>query len=313
MRKPEPNFFIVGAPKCGTTSLYEHLRPHPQIFMPYVKELHHFGSDLQFSTPLLQQRRDRDTYLSYFADWAGEPCIGEASVFYLASTRAAQEIHDFNPDARIIIMLRNPVDMLYSLYHQLCFTGVEDQPSFEDALAAEEPRKQGQDIPPRTNWVGTLYYREMATYSPQVQRYFDVFGREQVHVIILDDYKRDPEAAYAETLRFLQVDDSFRPDFAVANASKTIRNPLLRDFLNYPPEWYQALLRMGKQIVPTSMREWVNDRIRSYNAVPYKRPPMNPETRQRLTEDFAEEVSALGDLLGRDLSHWSQPRESQPS
>src|SRR5882672_1680365 len=110
MRKPD--CFIVGAPRCGTTAMYTYLGQHPEIFMSARKEPHFFGTDL--SSPALV--RDEQQYLSLFAKAQNEKRAGEASVFYLYSQRAAREIHAFCPSARIIIMLRNPVEMMYSLH-----------------------------------------------------------------------------------------------------------------------------------------------------------------------------------------------------
>jgi hypothetical protein len=304
MGQVKPNLFIVGAPKSGTSAMDQYLKAHPQIFMSQVKELHHFGSDLEFRTPLIERRQDRDVYLSYFAGWNGEPVVGEASVFYLSSREAAQEIYEFNPQARIIIMLRNPVDMMYSMYYQMRFTGEENLPSFEEALEAEERRKLGEDIPSTAGWAGGLHYRELARYTSQVKRYFDVFGHSQVHVIIFDDLKTDVKQAYRKTLEFLEVDNSFQPEFAVVNSSKAVRIPILRNFLMYPPRWYQTLLILGKKTVPARWRERVNKLLKSYNAIPYKRPPMISHTRRQLIREFRDEIDSLGNLLDRDLSPW---------
>ncbi|MFQ5570582.1 MAG: sulfotransferase, partial [Rhodothermales bacterium] len=109
-----PDFFIVGAPKCGTTAMFRYLQEHPEIYLP-KKEFHHFGSDLR--PPNYQGRnRDRAVYLSLFAGVTTEKRIGEASVWYLYSKKAAREIKAFAPEADVIIMLRNPVEMMYSLY-----------------------------------------------------------------------------------------------------------------------------------------------------------------------------------------------------
>ena len=200
------------------------LRQHPDIFMPYIKEMHHFGADIQFRSPIVAKRKKRDVYLSYFKDWNCEKRIGEASPFYLYSLSASQEIYDFDPTAKIIIMLRNPADMLYSLYSQLCASGVETLETFEDALAAEERRKKGIDIPEHTNWVKLLYYTEIVRYTEQVKRYIDIFGREQVHVIFFDDFKSDIEAVYRNLLEFLEVNPNFQPEFPVVNANKVMRS-----------------------------------------------------------------------------------------
>jgi len=146
-----PDFFIVGAPKCGTTAMSDYLRQHPEIYMPQRKEPHFFGSDLDAPYPYFI--RDKEQYFSLFAEAKDEKRVGEASVWYLYSKRAAFEIKEFCPTASIIIMLRNPVDMIYSLHSQRLFTGNEDIPDFEEALEAEEDRKRGLRIPSRTYLV----------------------------------------------------------------------------------------------------------------------------------------------------------------
>jgi len=177
-----PNFFIVGAPKCGTTAFYEYLRLHPEIFMSVPKEPHYFGSDLlrKRARPTLSQ------YLSCFEGAELKKRVGEASVFYLYSSRAAAEIKEFCPEARIIIMLRNPVEMLYSLHSELLFTMYEDIVDFEAALEAEADRKLGLRVPRGARHVNYLFYRDIGRFSSQVQRYFDAFGRANAHLVVYD-------------------------------------------------------------------------------------------------------------------------------
>src|SRR5579859_908594 len=134
-----PNFFIVGAPKCGTTALNHYLSAHPEIFMA-KKEMHHFGADLKFGPQFF--RRDRAEYLAEFAGGQGRKRVGESSVWYLFSREAAAELKAFNPEARVIIMLREPVAMLHSLFHQFRADGNEPLLVFEEALAAE---KEGRE------------------------------------------------------------------------------------------------------------------------------------------------------------------------
>jgi hypothetical protein len=116
---PYPNFFIVGAPKSGTTALHTYLGMHPEVFMG-PKEAHFFAPDVRIE-PL-----DSDKYFEGFVGAEGKACIGEASVFYLYPEKAAAAIHEFNPNAKIIVMLRNPVDLLYSLHSQFQFDQLED-------------------------------------------------------------------------------------------------------------------------------------------------------------------------------------------
>jgi hypothetical protein len=300
-----PNFFIVGAPKCGTTALYEYLKAHPDIYMPYQKEPHFFATDIHAER--YQRYRSMEAYLALFDQAKREKRVGEASVLYLYSADAARRIHDFDSSARIIVMLRNPVDMIYSMYSQQVYSGEEDLPSLEEALAAEPVRKQGKLIPPGLSGaVDALYYRDLARYAVQVERYFDVFGRDAVHVIIFDDFSADTATVYWETLDFLEVDPGLKLDLKAINQNKRIRSALVHNFFKRPPAWYTRLLVTGRSVVPAGLRHSVTRLIRDMNSQPVRRPPMDPTLRRLLQDEFAPEVTRLSELLDRDLSHWCQ-------
>ncbi len=293
----KPNFFIVGAPKCGTTAMYTYLDAHPDVFMPDRKEPHFFGSDLEH---LPIDARSRDEYLGLFAPAGDKKRIGEASVYYMISHTAAQEIAAFNPAAHIIIMLREPVDMLHSLYHHLLYSGSETEATFEAALAAEPDRRAGRRLPPTMRRRQSLYYREIVAYTAQVERYFNAFGRDAVHVILFDDLKRDTAALYRDVLAFLDIDSGFQPDFRRVNESRRIRSRRLHFVYSFifrrgmdhlhGPAWY--LTRKGVSV------------LRSLNTTYAPRPPLDPDLRDRLRRELAPEVARLGELLGRDLSQW---------
>ncbi|MBI3796732.1 MAG: sulfotransferase [Deltaproteobacteria bacterium] len=293
----KPDFFIVGAPKCGTTAMNDYLRQHPEIFLPAKKEIHFFGSELVFQ----KSRVTEEEYFSHYRAVREEKRIGEAAVWYLYSKRAAAEIKEFNPEARSIIMLRNPVDMMYSMHGQRLYNDNEDIRDFEEALAAEAERQQGRRLYKNAANLMGFFYRDIASYTPQVQRYFAVFGRDKVHVIIFDDFKSDTAQAYRATCEFLGVDPHFRPEFAVINPSKTVHNKTLRSFLRYPPPPASWLLKLLQR---SPVRLGIRKRLRSLNTKYESRPPMNPELKRRLQVEFLPEVQQLGELLGRDLTHW---------
>jgi hypothetical protein len=299
-----PNYFIVGAPKCGTTAMYEYLNAHPDVFMCPIKEPHFFGSDLVGER--FKRAGGLAGYLALFAGAGDARRIGEASIFYLFSQRAAQEIHDFDPDARIIALLRSPVDMLYAWYYELRFQAEEPLPTFEDALAAESERKQGRQIPSRLlNMPESLHYRDLACFTEQVRRYFDVFGRDAVRVIIFDDLKADTPGAYRQTLEFLDLDPSVEVALNAVNVSKTLRFPALRRFLHAPPRWwYRGPVALGRVLVPAMQRRRINQWLMQINARKEARPPMDPATRRQLQDDFLPEIERLSALLDRDLTHW---------
>ena len=291
-------FFLVGAPRCGTTAMYEYLRRHPEIYMPvYDKEPHFFGSD--FVAPRFARFRGNEKkYRRLFAGAGKGQLRGEASVFYLYSREAANEIRSFDRSAKVLVMLRNPVDMLYSYHQFLVSLGDEVLTSFEDALAAEKVRKAGQQIPQNLYLMAeALYYRDVARFSEQVARYFDVFGREQVHVVIFDDFKTSTEAEYRKVLAFLGVDCGFKPDFTVVNANQEVRSRRLQRLLRNP-----RLVSLVAPIEPIVLPAYTLLRRLNVKRVP--RSPLPPELRQRLQEEFVPEVRKLSDLLRRDLMHW---------
>lgn len=300
MRKPD--FFIVGAPKCGTTSMNDYLQVHPEIFIPVKKEIHFFGSDLPF---LKGTRVTEQEYMAYFAPARDEKRVGEASVWYLYSQRAAAEIKAFMPTARIIIMLRNPVDMMYSLHSQRLYNDNENILNFAEALAAEAERKQGRRLYQNASDIMGSLYRAAATYTLQIQRYFEVFGRERVHVIIFDDFARATPEVYRQACEFLEVSPEFQPEFHIINANKGVHSPALRALLRYPPGPLRWLLKLlGLRPARQGFKGW----LRRLNTRYEPRPPLDLELRRRLQAEFAPEVGRLSTLLGRDLTPWCRPR-----
>jgi hypothetical protein len=293
MRKPD--FFIVGAPKCGTSALCTYLKQHPEIFIAQLKELHFFGSDVRYP-----KRPTLDGYLAHFASARDERRIGEGSTSYLFSERAAREIQEFNPSAKIIIMLRNPVDTMYSLHSELLYWLNEDLEDFEAALAAEEPRKSGLMWPQRVHIIDYSHYRRNVRFAEQVRRYFDVFGRERVQVILQEEFNRDRAGIYEQTLRFLDVSADFRPDFKDVNGNKRIRNRALQRFLLEPP----APVGWIRDKLPTRIDQIVFGLLRRLNTSFTPRPRMRSELRKQLQSEFLPEVEQLSELLGRDLTYW---------
>lgn len=291
-----PDFFIVGAPKSGTTAMYEYLRTHPDLFLPARKELRYFGRDLDI--------RDREAfseaaYLAHFAAAPPAARVGTAYVWYLFSTTAAAEIREFSPDARIIAMVRNPVDMLPALHGEHLSNGNEDISDFTAALDAEPDRRAGRRIPRHAHLPQGLWYSQVPRYTEQLERYFEAFGRDRVHVIVFDDFAADPAAAYRDTLRFLGVAGEHAPDtFAVVNASHRTRSERLRHFLARPPRPLRLLIRHA---VPARVRRAAYERAKRANSAVAPRPPVPDTTRRRLADAFRPEVHRLSTLLDRDL------------
>lgn len=295
----KPDFFIVGAAKCGTTSLYEYLRRHPQIHMSPHKEPHYFARD--FYVPPEWCIRDDEQYVQLFAGAEGATRVGEASVWYIYSQAAAQELKAFSPDARIIVMLRDPIDMMYSLHGQFLWNCNDDILNFEEALAAQEERSRGLRIPAEAHMAASLQYARVASFSSQVRRYYDAFGADRVHVILFQDFLRDTPGEYAKVLRFLDVDPTFVPDFKIANSAKPITPRLNRFFARRP-----VLRRTLRAVVAGELIRRVNYAI-PYVAQAVARPSkIDPALRARLLPQFIGEIEALEQLIGRDLSAWKR-------
>ena len=293
---PKPDFLIVGAFKSGSTALYEGLRRHPQIFMPFHKEPLYFGDDLT-------RRYGRYTeaeYLHLFDPAKPGQKSGEASTWYLYSVSAAREIHDFNPDMRIMVVLRNPVDVMYSEHSQLIYNVIEDLPSFEDALAAEPDRRAGRRIPEGPINIENLFYRHSVRFAEQLERYFDVFGRERVHVMLWDDLRRDGATVIRDALAFLGVDPTLAAAPPNANENKRVRSPLIQRLIFAP----RLLLPLAPFLRRFPLVRAVRTRLLDMNSEAKPRAPMDPALRRRLLDEFTPDIERLGALIGRDLSAW---------
>ena len=298
-----PNFFIVGAPKCGTTALYEYLRAHPNVFMPELKEPHFFARDLG-GYPRI---KTLEAYRELFAPRAAHHlAVGEASVYYLRSEVAARNIHGFNPDARIIAMFRNPVDMVYSLHSQLLYWSEEIEPDFETAWRLQERRRRGRDLPPQSRGAFLLDYTQVGCFGTQVERLLSVVPRSQVKLILYDDFTASPRAVYDETIEFLGLPPDHRSEFPRINENKRARLAWLGNFLRKPPPQLRATVQRLKRMVGAEGISAVKKSVVGLNTRKERRSPLSPEFRAELVEVFREEVALLGRLMERDLSHWSE-------
>ena len=299
----KPNFFIVGAPKCGTTALYEYLRPHPNIFMPKVKEPHFFAKDLG-TYPFIKTLED---YTGLFAAAGSRHLrVGEASVYYLRSTVAIANIRAFNPDARLIAMFRNPLEMLHSFHAQLLYVAEESESDFETAWRLQEDRSRGIGLPPRSRGAFLVQYRELGRFGTQTERLLSIFPREQVRLILYDDFAAAPQAVYDDVIEFLGIPHDGRTEFPRINEGKRARFDWLRDFYRKPPPPLRSAFRGFKWAVGGDSMGTVARKLVALNTVKERRPPLSPEFRAELVEAFRDEVALLGRLLERDLSHWME-------
>ena len=293
----DPDFFIVGAPRSGTTALCNYLRMHPDLFISSPKEPTFFGRDL---TP--KKFPTLESYRALFANTGKAKRAGDGSVAYLASDCAAEEIHAFNPEASIIIILRSPVDMMHSLHLKHYLMGIEPCRTLEEALAAEPGRlATGAGVPPDT-CAKVISLRNRATYTPQVRRFLEEFGPARVKMFLFDDFEANPTRVFHESCRFLGVRDDISPCCSPHNVGRQVKSAGWHEFLTRSPRWAQTIVRA---LLPfPALRNRLQKRLVKCNQCGGKPAAMSPELRARLQQEFAPEIAELSRLTGWDLSHW---------
>jgi hypothetical protein len=308
-----PDFFIVGHAKSGTTALYEMLRRHPQIYMPDVKEPMFFARNP--SPPAAGSRESSfeqtgrrsetlDQYLSLFEAAGADQRVGEASTFYLWSAIAPARIAQMQPRARIIAILREPASFLRSLHLQAVQNRAESQRDLRTALELEDERREGRKIPPGAHWPRALIYTDRVRYTDQLRRYEQLFGREQMLVLIYDDFKSENEATVRRVLRFLQVDDTVPLDLIEANPTVAVRSVRLQEMIRS----LQAGQGPASRALRATVRALTTGESRRSLLHPLRRrllfrepQPPDEELLSELRARFKPEVLALSEYLDRDL------------
>ena len=291
-----PNFIVIGAAKAGTTALYWYLAEHPAVFMSPVKETNFFAYGLDEKKQLLygdpevhhfpiQTLAD---YQDLFAEAGGAARVGEASPIYLECPQAAGRIRGLLPAAQLICGLRQPVERAYADY--LMYVSQRRRrfdPARDLALDSVWAR-------PDSRWM------QVSRYHGQLARYYETFPREQIHVFLFDDLKRDALAAVEGIYRFLEIDPAFVPDFQTAhNVGGVPASRFVESFLTS-----RSLRAMVGSWIPKGAADWVRG-VRARNM--RKAPPLPPELRQELTSRFREDILRTAELIGRNLDHWLQP------
>ncbi|MEL6496118.1 MAG: sulfotransferase [Cyanobacteria bacterium J06623_7] len=304
----KPNLFIVGQPKSGTTALHQFLGQHPEIYMSSIKEPHFFCSDFHLESDRAygKQRfydfRNESAYLQLFSKARNVKVAGESSTNYLYSQVAAEKIYNFNPDAKIIIILREPAKFLYSLHsHYVKFTE-ENEPDFLTALALEYDRQQEKiSNPPRVTSPSYVYYSQRIQYYQQVKRYCDRFDPRQIKVIVFEDFKSANDVVFREVLEFLEVEPGFTPEYAAVNVNKEVKFKAINNLVNSP-----LAKSISKNLLSQEFNEFVRDNIVEkflWHQAP--KATMPEEIKTQLMAQYYPEVVKISELLNLDLcSKW---------
>lgn len=306
-----PDFFILGAPKTGTTSLYRMLRKHPQIYMPDLKEPRFLASDMQprrghaKGPQELGYPQTMEEYLALFENAKPGQRVGEASAFYLWSQTAADSIADLQPDARLIAIVREPASFLRSLHLMFLRWGVESEKDLRKAMSLETARREGKHIPRHSHRPALLQYSDHVRYVDQLHRYDSRFRQDQMLVLIYEDFHRDNEATVRQVLRFLDAEDESPIDIMNVNVTtRSVRSQRTRHLMNSMKRGRGPIARSTKAAV----RALTTERARSAAALTIQHrlvhedaPPPDESFMGELRERFKPEVVALGEYLGRDL------------
>lgn len=295
-----PEFIILGAQKAGTTALYRYLRQHPDVFMPEVKEPGFFA----FADDPLDYRNaegnptsicsytvtDAEAYERLFED-GNEKTTGEATTLYLHSEEAVSHIQRHVPHAKLVAVLRHPVDRAYSAYMHAVRKGQEPIDNFEKALDAEHRRI-------RDGWGFMWRYETLSRYAGPVRRYLEAFDREQVRIYLFEEFVESPSAVVKDVYDFIGCDPGFEPNTDVQyNASGVPKRRWLEQFLGQQHTAKEIL----KPLMPESIRKRVAVWLRNRNL---EKPGLSSDARQRLTRRFEDDIYELQALLDRDLGHW---------
>lgn len=295
---PMPNFLIIGAMKAGTSSLYSYCHQHPEIFMPSNKEPRFFAFENEIvpDNPALKGTvTDLETYKQLFEGVQNEKAIGEASPTYLSHPRAPERIKHYIPDAKLVAVLRHPAERAYSHFLHSVQKGLEPlNATFEEAISTPSV-KVGRYVRHRS-------YVSMGFYAQQLQRYFQLFDKDQIRIYLFEDFRNDPVRLAREIYTFLEVDPTFVPrDLESYMQTGIPRSPLLERLL-MPKD--NRFVQAARSLVPDRVRKrlW-NLRVDLTNRN-LQKPPLSKATKARLTKGYKDDILHLQTLIGRDLRHW---------
>ncbi len=305
-----PNFMVVGAAKCGTTSLTHYLNQHPEVYVSPWKEPNFFVHEdevhpLRGPAPshVLEQLlhshtvTDFEQYQALFRGVQSQRAIGEGSVRYLYFPNAAERIRRSLPDIKVIAILRHPVSRMVS-HHSMMKQFHLEPLALAEAIAAESQRRQ-------LHWGWDWHYTQVGLYSQQIQRYLDAFGSERVKVLLYDDYKRSPNRVFAEVCQFLEIESSFNPDMTVRQ--KVAYRPRF-DFLDRWLQWpYKSRIAI-ESLLPRRLVRPVLRRIGDWNRCRsvQTHDRLSNRLRQDLTAIFRDDILALEELLQRKTNWLSE-------
>lgn len=295
-----PNFFMVGGPKCGTTALAAYLRLHPHVFMTEPKEPFFLADELS-AMARIYGIRSLDDYMRLYEKASPDRhrCVGEASTLYLSSPTAINKIHSMFPEAKIIAVARDPVDVAHAYHMQACLGFHEDVYDFEKAWRLQDARLAGQAIPKTCKATRLLQYREIASLGSQLQSLLQHVSRTNVHIVSFEEFRKSPASVYRKLLAFLHLPDDGRSDFFRVNEANQHRSRLLNKF--YHSTVGQNIFLGLKRSLPNFATNAIRPVSTTLLRKKQRRKPLSGVFRNELELFFGEENKKLESVLPRVL------------
>ena len=285
------DFFIVGAPKAGTTSLYHYLNEHPQVVMSSQKEPDYFSDNAIHEQGMYYGKNRVNTLDKYESLFAQKESVvyGEGSVSYLFYDNVAEDIKKYNPNAKIIIMLRNPIERAFSHYLMDYRLGLVSD-SFENIITKKSKHKNAH-----------LFYQqyiEVSKYATQIQRYLDFFEKDSILFIDYDDFKKNVSETVDLTYNFLNISAEFSADINTKYNTFTMpKNKVIRFIYSF------VFLR---KILTFLFPIYFVRNIRGFLFKVDEKPELLKETRSLLRKIFNDDIRKMEEVLGNDYSKWIQ-------
>jgi len=292
------NVFVIGAPKCGTTSLVDYLNQMVGVSKMVPKEPYYWSRDIPISKHEIRTS-DVESYELLAVDTEADYVI-DGSTRYLRSKKAPKLIRDYNPDAKIIIMLRNPVDVAHAYHMEQVFCGHESELSFEKAWSKLKERREGGALPLNCNGYNYLDYENICMFGEQVAYWRSFFSDEQVCVVNFDDFKVDTIGSFKKIVTFLGLDsvDISSVDFNPKNSAHARKNRAVANFLLYRLDFAKPIIdkaRIWMNSNPDSFFSGVKKKIFHKEK---KRTPLSEELKGELNSTFLSDQELLNEIVG---------------
>lgn len=295
-----PNFLLIGAAKSGTTAIYTYIKQHPEIFMSTPKELRFFSYPGSYPEGLDEKYIHKgvtslDEYVAHFDDVKDEKAIGEASPMYIYTPDTAERIKAAIPNVKLLAILRNPTDRAYSAYMHAIREWNEPAESFREALEKEPERIEAK-------WGLLWHYTNAGFYFEQLDRYYKIFNRDQIKVVLYDDLVNDPQGLMRDIFEFLGVDPTFIPDTSARpNVSGFPKSPWFHKFMHRLFMEDNPIKYFSRILFPKKLRQGVMVNMRLMNL---EKRIMPDDIRAELNDLFRDDIRRLENLINRDLAFW---------